>query len=493
MQTLTCTRTGQPIALMQQIASSGEGEIWRTSQSGYLAKVYYSPRPERIQKLEAMIAHPPKDPNAHINHISFAWPTSLLQDSAGAQVGFLMPEVAQAVDLLEVYNPLRRQAVLPEFNWLYLHATAMNIASLVWAIHSAGYVLGDLKPQNILVDEGALPSIIDTDSFQVRHPQTGQLYPCPVGSEGFTPAELMDRDLATLEQNEVHDRFRLGVIVYLLLFGDHPFKGRWTGTGDSPDPNELIRKGWWPYASHSPIQPSLLTVPLTIVHPALQQCFTRCFNDGHLQPSARPTAREWMQGFKVAIADLKRCRKVKTHTFSVSAGQCYWCVRSQKLGVDVFPDVPTVPKNPMLRDLQRLGPQLERAKQYVHAQLSEEFVSTQTHSLKALDDWQAAIETRWLAVVRSGVLNPKRIKPLESIVALSPVSSPLSLLTEAKSQTIWIFGLSLVALLLMTLIALSQSKLEGEQWVLTLVGGGLCAGLVGLCFFLQKVSATFRS
>ncbi len=397
---LNCMSTGQSIVLVQQLASSGEGEIWRTNQSGSLAKIYYAPRPERIQKLEVMIAHPPKDPNAHINHISFAWPTALLQDQTGAPIGFLMPEVAKAVDLLEVYNPQRRQAVRPEFNWLYLHATAMNIASLVWAIHSAGYVLGDLKPQNILVDDGALPSIIDTDSFQVCHPKTGQLYRCPVGSEGFTPAELMDQDLTTLEQTEVHDRFRLGVICYLLLFSDHPFKGKWTGSGDSPDPNELVRQGWWPYAARSPIKVSQLTVPLTIVHPALQDCFLRCFNDGHLNPALRPMASEWVQAFKVAIADLKRCQKVNTHVFSVAHGQCYWCERTKALGVDVFAAVPTVAKNPMLQTLQRLSPQAERVKEYLQAQLSEEFVLSQTNTLQVLDDWQAAIEQRWKALVR---------------------------------------------------------------------------------------------
>jgi DNA-binding helix-hairpin-helix protein with protein kinase domain len=397
---LTCSRTGQPISLVQQLASSGEGEIWRTNQSGMLAKVYYSPRPERIQKLEVMIAHPPTDPNAHINHISFAWPTSLLTDQAGNPVGFLMPEVASAVDLLEVYNPQRRRVKFPEFNWLYLHATAMNIASLVWAIHGAGYVLGDLKPQNILVDEGALPSIIDTDSFQIRDPQTGQLYRCPVGSEGFTPAELMDQDLGTVEQTELHDRFRLGVICYLLLFGDHPFKGKWIGSGDSPDPNELLRQGWWPYAPHSPIQPSRLTVPLKVVHPALQSCFLRCFNGGHLQPSLRPTAPEWMQAFKVAIADLKRCRKINTHVFSVSAGQCYWCARTKDLGVDIFPVVPTVPKNPILREFYRFAPQSEQVKTYLQAQFNEEFEHSQASSLQMFDQWQAAIEQRWLTLVR---------------------------------------------------------------------------------------------
>jgi DNA-binding helix-hairpin-helix protein with protein kinase domain len=406
---LICTRTGKPIELVQQLASSGEGEIWRTNQSGVLAKVYYAPRPKRIQKLEVMIAHPPKDPNAHINHISFAWPTELLQDRAGTPVGFLMPEVAQAVDLLEVYNPLRRRTALPSFNWMYLHATAMNIASLVWAIHNAGYVLGDLKPQNILVTDGALPSIIDTDSFQVCHPQTGQLFRCPVGSEGFTPAELMDKDLTTVEQTEIHDRFRLGVICYLLLFGDHPFKGKWTGPDDSPDPNELLRKGWWPYAVQSPIQPSLLTVPLTTVHPILQDCFRRCFNDGYLNPSLRPTAAEWMKAFRVAIADLKRCRQVHTHVFSASTGPCYWCARSKKLGMDIFAGVPTVPKNPILRELHRLSPQAERAKAYLRSQFSKEFETSQASSLQMFDKWQAAIEQRWDALVQPRLLQAHRL------------------------------------------------------------------------------------
>jgi DNA-binding helix-hairpin-helix protein with protein kinase domain len=427
---LICASTGQSIVLIEQLASSGEGEIWRTNQSGSLAKVYYSPRPERIQKLAVMIAHPPKDPNAHINHISFAWPTALLQDQTGMPIGFLMPEVAHAVDLLEVYNPLRRQAALPEFNWLYLHATAMNIASLVWAIHSAGYVLGDLKPQNILVDDGALPSIIDTDSFQVRHPKTGQLYRCPVGSEGFTPTELMDQDLATLEQTEIHDRFRLGVICYLLLFGDHPFKGKWTGTGDSPDPNELVRQGWWPYQPHSPIESSRLTVPMAIVHPALQDCFLRCFNDGHLNPSLRPTASEWVQAFKGAIADLKRCRKVNTHVFSASSGQCYWCTRTQTLGVDVFPAVPTVFKNPALRTLQRLSPQAEQFKKYLQAQLSEEFVSSQTNTLQVLDDWQAAIERLWANFIHSVELADQRKK-----VFLAPFSICRKLISKFLTKS----------------------------------------------------------
>ncbi|MEM9089045.1 MAG: hypothetical protein AAGC93_09905 [Cyanobacteria bacterium P01_F01_bin.53] len=335
-QVLSCVGDSRLVTLTKQLATSGEGQVWHTDWPGHIAKLYYHPTYDRIHKLEVMIAHPPTNPNEEISHISFAWPKALLKDTAGNSVGFVMPEIANSIGLFDVYNPQRRRKVLPAFNWLYLHVTAMNIASITQAIHAKGYVLGDIKPQNILVTNQALPSIIDTDSFQVKDPATGQVFRCLVGSEGFTPPELLERDLAQLDQTEENDRFRLGVIIHLLLFGDQPFKGLWTGAGDSPDPNQLLRLGHWPYGVSPLIQPSPLTIPLDTVHPELQQCFLRCFNDGHWQPNLRPTPPEWLKALKVAIADLKACRHVNCHYYSQHYGHCYWCDRKKELGIDVF-------------------------------------------------------------------------------------------------------------------------------------------------------------
>jgi hypothetical protein len=47
----------------------------------------------------------------------------------------------------------------------------------------------DIGAQN----DSALGAVIDTDSFQVRDSQTGQVYRCTVGSEGFTPVELLGK------------------------------------------------------------------------------------------------------------------------------------------------------------------------------------------------------------------------------------------------------------------------------------------------------------
>lgn len=343
VKVFTCASTGEPVHLRKQIASSGEGTVWQTNRSGFLAKLYHSPDRERAQKLAVMVAYPPVDPMLSRNHISLAWPKELLLDRGGKCVGFLMSAISQGVDLTSVYNPRLRKQKIPRFNWRYLHTTALNIAWIIQEIHAKGHVLGDIKPQNMLVNDQALVSVIDTDSFQIRDPQTGKIYHCTVGSEGFTPVELLGKELATFNQTEVHDRFRLGVLIHLLLFGDQPFKGKWIGPGDSPEPTELIRQGYWPYAPGSLIAPGPYTIPLEIVHPNLQQCFRRCFNNGHLVPTLRPTAAEWCAALQVAIAELTVCSQVSNHWYRRTCSQCHWCERKAKLGVDIFDIYSTAP------------------------------------------------------------------------------------------------------------------------------------------------------
>jgi DNA-binding helix-hairpin-helix protein with protein kinase domain len=455
MKVLTCASTGQSISLVRQIANSGEGEIWQTEHHAYLAKVYYSPKPERIRKLEVMVAHPPKDPNAHINHISFAWPKSLLKDEKGHVVGFLMPAIVDSVQLLDVYNPHRRQKVLPGFNWLYLHATALNIASIIWAIHKAGYVLGDIKPQNILVNNCALPAVIDTDSFQVIDPKNGELHRCLVGSEGFTPPELLDKDLANTEQTEIHDRFRLGVIIYQLLFGDHPFKGKWIGYGDSPDPNEILRRGFWPYGVKSQIQPGPLTMPLDMVHPEVQKSFLRCFNEGHSQPELRPTAQRWFSVLKLATAELKSCKKVKTHYFSQSYHRCYWCERKNSLSVDIFAPRPNLVRGQIDKAMKKskIAVKNIKAKPAVKATLP-------------------AVKPK----INVGQAAPAAISINNAVIKPTFNLSSDRILDWLKWGTISAGSVSLVGLL----IFLSFSQIEVDEIGLTIAGIIPCFGLLAM-------------
>lgn len=338
MALLYCSKTDKKIILHQQIASSGEGHIWTTEDAQVLAKIYHASTPQRQEKLKVMFQHPPKDPNQGKNHISFAWPQSLLIGKDGVIRGFLMPKIEDGRELIDVYNPRRRNKVGLKIDWNFLHVVSHNIASIIHSIHKAGYVLGDIKPQNILVNSQAVPSIIDTDSFQVTNPKNGYIYRCLVGSEGFTPPELLNQDFSQVNQTEVHDRFRLGVVIYYLLFGSHPFQGKWIGPGDSPELTELIRNGSWAFDTQGFIRPSPLTIPLNVLHPSLRECFIKCFTEGYRNPRQRPTAEDWQQSLQFALQELKQCDQESRHFHYVGNPDCYWCKRQEKLNFDIFGD-----------------------------------------------------------------------------------------------------------------------------------------------------------
>ncbi|MEH2465824.1 hypothetical protein [Nostoc sp.] len=44
-----------------------------------------------------------------------------------------------------------------------------------------------------------------------------------------------------------------------------------------------------------------------------------------------------MKALRLAVNELSICGKVDSHYYSRTYGKCYWCDRSTKLGVDIFP------------------------------------------------------------------------------------------------------------------------------------------------------------
>ncbi|OKH56251.1 hypothetical protein NIES2101_00250 [Calothrix sp. HK-06] len=345
---------GQPVLLTTRLASNGEGEVWQTNRNGYLAKIYHSQDAKRLKKLQVMLANPPEDPTRSQNHISIAWVQELLIDVQGNCVGFLMPVISQAKELQYVYNPQHRQNHAPKFNWYYLHATAYNVALIVSTIHAKGYIIGDMNPKNLLVNDKGLVSIIDTDSFQVTDAKTGIVYRCNVALEGFIPPELLNKELSSLNQTRYHDHFRLAVIIHHLLFGYHPFMGKWLGHGEPLEQKELIKQGSWLYSQNSPLQPTQNTIPLNVVHPEIQKLFLKCFNDGHTTPRLRPTAQDWCNALRIALSDLAACSKVPNHSYSRFYGKCYWCEREKQLGVDIFPHVANAVTPPQAKQQSQL-------------------------------------------------------------------------------------------------------------------------------------------
>jgi hypothetical protein len=337
-------RTGRIFDLHEPFRSGGEGAIYEVPHyPDLVAKVYHAQRrtPERIAKLQIMVAHPPVNPTEHLNHPSIAWPTELLRDTATNQlVGFVMPRVWQMLPLSEVYNPRARRRQLPLFNYRYLVRTARNLCAAVQAVHQAGYVIGDLNESNVLVSDQTLVTLVDADSFQVRDPETGVVYRSLVGKPEYTPPELQGCSFADVDRQPEHDAFALAVLIFrLLMEGFHPFDGVYGGRGEPPEMGARIRNGYFPYArGRTGIEPSPLAPPFEMLHPNLQALFVRCFEEGHRNRRVRPRVEDWLEALEGAEDALQQCGQNEQHYYWGHLAGCPWCARQQALGGrDPFP------------------------------------------------------------------------------------------------------------------------------------------------------------
>ncbi len=348
---------GLPLVLTPEsvLGAGGEARIYAVRPGeAYVAKIYHRTEAERAQKLRAMLANPPEDPLAAQGKLSIAWPLDLLHtaDAEARFAGYLMPRVTGAFPLFHCYNPGSRRRFYPTFDSLALHRVARNLAAAVHALHSRGYVIGDINESNVLVSDSALITLVDTDSFQVLDSRTGLTFRCPVGKPEYTPPELQNRSFATTDRRPEHDQFGLAVLIFqLLMEGTHPFAGIYQGTDDPPPYEQRILAGHYPYGSRStPYRPVPTAPPLDTLHPGVRQLFTRCFEDGQTNPAARPEARTWQRVLLEAEGALLACDLNPRHRYDSHLTECPWCERTRLLGGrDPFPRDPTAPTPPIRR------------------------------------------------------------------------------------------------------------------------------------------------
>jgi len=240
-----------------------------------------------------------------------------------------MPKITGGIPIHKLYNPKDRRTNFHNFTWQYLHRTARNLASAVAAVHAKGYVIGDLNESNILVQPTALVTLVDTDSFQVRHPN-GQVFRCPVGKPDYIAPELQGKLLSLTDRTPEQDRFALAVLIFLLLMeGSHPFRG-----ANPPEIGNRIRQGLFPNLTRFTLHPDVL-------HPEVWQNFERCFIQGHQNPHARPEAADWLGALDNAESELVVCPKNQHHSYSGTQKKCTWCERKNLLKNDPFPISPS--------------------------------------------------------------------------------------------------------------------------------------------------------
>ena len=329
----------KPILICELLSRGDESSIYQTSVPNLAAKIYHNPVSNNMaDKLAIMICNHPKNPIELNQDISIAWPVDTLFDGE-ACVGYLTSIIPDSHSLRDVIRPAYRLKSLNSFNLRHLHKTARNVAKIFHQIHIFDCVVGDVNMSNLRVTSTALVTMVDTDLFQIKDRRTGKIYRCSVATPEFIAPELVGKKLDSLNRNVSQDYFGLTMVIYKLLFGEHPCQGRWDGAVPKPTHKELLYKGHYVQDSASPISATQLTIPETVFHPNLIRLFKQSFGVGYRNPVKRPTAQDWITALDMAIDNLDQCSTVNKHYYDRNNEICPWCKRAKILKLDVFSDV----------------------------------------------------------------------------------------------------------------------------------------------------------
>jgi calcium-dependent protein kinase len=100
-------------------------------------------------------------------------------------------------------------------------------------MHSKSIVHRDLKPENILLEEkdesGAMQTIKLIDFGTGRKFKEGEQFSDRVGTPGYMAPEIYDLNASYDKQC---DMWSIGIIAYILLCGEPPFKNKDSNDGN---------------------------------------------------------------------------------------------------------------------------------------------------------------------------------------------------------------------------------------------------------------------
>ncbi len=299
-----------------------EGAVYAaktTTHEGICVKIYYDKlkTKEKERKIRYMIENPPIQVN--MGKCALCWPTELVYEDAAKKkfTGFMMPKAAEgSINLYELCNKNFTPGLKLDKVWEKKYGRnngphslmarlklSVNIASGIHAIHQSNrYVLVDFKPQNILITHNGQVSFIDLDSIQIQTPH--EIFHAQYSSLGYAPKEGKNIDIKTTVIHKTWDYFSLGVVLYQLIVGIHPY----TVTAKDPPGgttlNDHIFNGLFPFGSNKQLIAKFAPDHQLFnkLPPAFKALFLKCFEEGNAAPRLRPAAKDWGE---VIFRDLK--------------------------------------------------------------------------------------------------------------------------------------------------------------------------------------------
>lgn len=207
---------GRKIQLSKVISKGGEGTIFITDVDGYVCKIFHSHRInfEKSEKLKYLVNRP-------VRFEGICWPEKIVYDEDQIPVGYLM-KTARGKSMSSIFDG--EDMLVESFPGIQrsdLVKICISLFEQYHYLHLLGVVVGDIRMNNVIIDDNAKTYLVDLDSCQIEN------FPCCVGDEDYTPAELQGKDFSTFMRTFYNERFSWSVIGFNCLFlGQHPYAQR---------------------------------------------------------------------------------------------------------------------------------------------------------------------------------------------------------------------------------------------------------------------------
>lgn len=330
-------------------AKGGEGAIYDViGNTNLVAKIYNDPKKitnELKKKLERMATIKSNCQTRSVFE-NYAWPEDVLYKNKKF-VGYVMPRIKNTIKLKEFYpySDKINNKYLDNIDWKNRLEIAINLCVAVHNIHHLNQVIGDLNPDNVLVQKNGNKInviLVDTDSYHITVNDTSKDYfRCGVAKPLFVAPELQGKDLRNIPINqsftEYTDRFSLAVLIFLTLMnGVHPFSCSGNGVSSSQiTPADFIKKGITPFFPESNklnLSIKIYALELSSVFPeTTKELFKKAFIQGIQNPQDRPSARQWYEELLNLSNSLCKCSKKTNHHYYYKLSKCPWCKIENKV------------------------------------------------------------------------------------------------------------------------------------------------------------------
>lgn len=333
----TRSASGREWLLGEVVGSGSEGVVYAVDgHPGLVAKlVPLAAEPDayrlRVQSLVRQRREPRTVRLLSGTPSRLAWPLETLSTSTGV-TGYLMRDMRRAFLPFErLLLPTARRESLPEATWATTLRTAASLADLVADLHAEGYVVGDLKPDNLWADAEGRAGLADIDSLQFGDGL--RTFPCRMRSPGYTAPECIDCDALP---DRSSDCFVLGVLIHQLLMGGlHPFHGRPADGRPYFSLDDNVRNGRCRLIDRDSVVLPRTAPPADLLPRGLGDLFARAFGTtGRDTPASRPDAAAWARELHAELRPgrLTVCGRDDRHVHTVERPWCPWCDQQERGG-----------------------------------------------------------------------------------------------------------------------------------------------------------------